>query len=194
MTHVSTSRGFTLIELMIAIAIFCIFMIIMAGVFARFVQTERHGISQSSLILDVQSAMDSFIKEARTGYGSTYAVASDGKSIAFRNQEGVCVGYRINPTTETFERSEHSGNLSGNCNVDDGSSGVFAPLTGEDTKIIEARFYPLPGSYDPATFTLKNQGVVTLALKAKSTKEKALTSEMSVQNTVTSRQVRAYDK
>lgn len=195
-THTSTNRGFTLIELMIAIGIFSIFLIIITGVFTKFVQTERHNIVQGSLVLDLQSAMESFIKEARTGYGSTYTMTLGGKGVAFRNQAGVCVSYRLNPVDGEFGRAEDPLNLEGECEEITFASIPFTPLTGNGTRITEVFFdvtksekAPTP-PYPP--YSILNQGVITLTLKANSTKLGVL--PLSIQNTVTSRQVRSYDE
>lgn len=190
MKHSSASKGFTLIELLIAIGIFSIFIVIITGVFSRFVEVERHSIAQGALILDVQSAVESFIKEARTGYGSTYWTL-DGKQVAFRNQSGVCVGYRVN-TAGVFERAEDPGS-EGSAECTNGSfQGVpFTALTGNGTKISEIFFDTTPSEFDQTTFVLENQGVITLSLTATPTKSKIL--PIRIQNTVTSRQTKAYD-
>lgn len=196
MNH-SYSKGFTLIELMIAIGIFSVFLIILAGVFSRFIEVERHGIAQGSLILDVQSAMESFIKEARTGYGSTYRT-ENGKQVAFRNQAGVCVSYRLSEVIEgtkkrgIFERAQALGNTSGECSGASFGGAQFTVLTSNTTNISSLFFDTTPSAYNPTTFALQNQGVITLSITA--TPTKADIPPIVIQNTVTSRQTRAYAK
>ncbi len=191
-THIPTNRGFTLIELMIAIGIFSIFLLIITGVFTKFVQTERHNIVQGSLVLDLQSAMESFIKEARTGYGSTYDMTLGGRGVAFRNQSGACVSYRLDAADGEFGRAEDFGNLEGDCNQATFRNISFTPLTGNGTRITDVFFDVTPSVKGSTPYSIKNQGVITLTLKANSTKPGVLPLE--IQNTVTSRQVRSYDE
>lgn len=190
MKHPSSSQGFTLIELMTAIALFSIFIIIMAGVFSRFVQVERHSIAQGSLILDLQSAVESFVKEARTGYGSTYRT-ENGKQVAFRNQAGICVVYRVN-TSGVFERAENAGNTSGACDSSLFASSSYRPLTSKDTNITDVLFDTTLSQFDESTLALENQGVITLTFTANSLKGNI--PPIRIQNTVTSRQVAAYEE
>ncbi len=188
MKNISSSKGFTLIELMTSISLFAVFIIIMAGVFSRFVETERHNIAQGALIVDVQSAMESFIKEARTGYGSTYRT-DNGQQVAFRNQAGACVVYRVS-SIGMFERAEKASNTSGECNSGLFSADEYVPITSKDTIISEA-FFDTTIATGPAGGSLANQGVVTLVLTAKSSRAEIVS--VRVQNSITSRQVAAYE-
>ena len=162
--------GFTLIELLIAIGIFSVFIVIMTGVFSRFVEVERHSIAQGALILDVQSAIESFVKEARTGYGSTYD--TDGsKQIAFRNQSGVCVGYRLNIIKRSGEKDRGAleraeDDTLSNCRPNNLSSASYTALTGKDTNISELRFVTTRAREKANTGRLEEQGFITNVLTA----------------------------
>lgn len=190
--------GFTLIELLIAIGIFSVLIVLITAIFGRFVEVERRSIAQGTLILDMQSAIESFIKEARTGYGSTYYGDGSGKQIAFRNQAGVCVGYRVRTIVESgksrgiFERAELGSNTSGQCTTGSFEPALYTPLTGGSTNISYIFFDTMPSAYNPSTFVLENQGVITINLTAAPVRSDIL--PVRVQNTVTSRQVKAYDK
>jgi prepilin-type N-terminal cleavage/methylation domain-containing protein len=180
-THLPT-RGFTLIELLIAIGIFAIFLLIMSGVFTRFMVVERHSIAQAQLISDLTSSLESFIKEARTGFGSTYTV--DGSEVAFRNQEGVCVAYRVRDGV--FERAEVTG---GDCVA--GSLGLtssrYAPITSNQTDVAGASFVT-SGQFEGEI--IRKQGVIAITLTAKSTRDDV--APITIQNSVTSRQTKVY--
>ncbi|HLC49422.1 MAG TPA: prepilin-type N-terminal cleavage/methylation domain-containing protein [Candidatus Andersenbacteria bacterium] len=185
------SRGFTLIELIIAIGIFSIFLIVYAGVFSRFIETQRHGIAQGALILDVQSAMEAFIKEARTAYGSTYDVTQDGKQVMFRNQSTACVSYRVT-RAGIFERGEAVSDPNGACPIDKFNGVLFAPITSTSTIISDVLFDITPSDFDSNTLVLGNQGVITLTMTVAPINSGVL--PISIQNTVTSRQILAYDE
>ncbi len=181
--------------MMIAIGIFSIFLMIMAGVFSRFVQTERHHISEGSLTLDLQSAIESFIKEARTGYGSTY-LPEGGTKTAFRNQSGICVSYRVNGSG-IFQRAENPSNTSGDCNSGQFGDAVYTPLTGEGTFISDVLFDVAQSVHGSEDYSIENQGVITLTLTANPVTadplKKSTVLPITIQNTVTSRQLKAYD-
>ena len=210
MKHVSLKNGFTLVELLISIGIFSVFIVIVSGVFGRFVEVQRHSIEQGVLILEVQSIVEAFIKEARTAYGSTYIVNNvTGNRIAFRNQTGACVGYKIGTVVangisrKAFQRAEDTAGATVNCTVAalEGLEGVvFTPLSSNAIEITDIYFdtsisnasCPLGSTCPPDDKKLDNQGVITFVITAKSTKGNI--PPLTVQNTVTSRQVKPYEE
>ncbi len=187
------NAAFTLIELLIAMGIFAVFMTIITGVFTNFIQVQRRAIAQGQLISDMTSALESFIKEARTGYGSTYA--GGGSEITFVNQNNMCIVYRV-ATTE-FQRAERS--ISNQIDADacldgtffNGQESRFAPITSNSSEITTINFQPLIAKDEnPKNDILENQGVITINLTAKSKKEGI--PPIKIQNSVTSRQMEAY--
>jgi prepilin-type N-terminal cleavage/methylation domain-containing protein len=181
-------KGFTMIELLVAIGIFGIFLVIVSGVFSRFMLVERHGIAEGQLISDLRSGMESFIKEARTGYGSTYQVSGSvtNNEAVFRNQSGYCVAYRVS-TSGVFERGEVAA-VGTDCTVNLFTNTSFSPLTGSQTKISEIHFNTVLPTV--AGGKLIRQGVMTVSITASSTVSDIL--PIQLQNTVTSRQMSVY--
>ncbi len=190
MTQRTSAAGFTLIELMISIGIFAVFLAIITGVFSRFVESQRHNIAQSALIADVQSGLESFAKEVRTGYGSTYFVFDDASGIAFINQAGVCVIYRVE--NGVLERAETEEDASG-CSQDASVGATFVPLTSNQT-VMHIKEDKLGISVDVAEEDggrLANQGSVTISITARSARSDV--APVSVRRTITSRQFAAYN-
>lgn len=186
------TAGFTLIELLIAIGIFAIFITIITGIFTNFMQVQRHAIAQGQLISDITSSLESFIKEARTGYGSTYN--SNGSNIAFVNQNGNCVAYRSKEIAadkrNEFQRAERLG--AENCTPESFAAEEyrFTPITSNVTSITVLTFAPtiaLDGNNDGI---LDNQGVIKITLTATSKKDGI--PPITIQNSVTSRQMEPY--
>lgn len=192
MKYSLNNRGFTLVELVTSIGLFAIFLVIMTGVFSRFVQVQRHSIEQGALILEVQSVMELFIKEARTAYGSTFRT-EDGSQVSFHNQAGTCVSYRWNTIKNIFERAENPASASGTCDSGDFTDSEYAPLTSKSIEITHALFDANPSAYTTGNPALESQGVITFTLTAKSLKSASSVLPLTVQNTVTSRQVNAYE-
>ncbi len=179
-----TKQGFTLIELLIAMGIFAVFITIITGVFTNFIQVQRHAIAQGQLISDMTSALEAFIKEARTGYGSTYT--ADGDAIAFVNQNKNCITFRV--IEEKFQRADAGGQ--DECSPEDVSSGRFTPLTSNTTEITGLTFDSVRAETENGI--LLNQGVITITLEATSTKDGI--PPISIQNSVTSRQMEPYEQ
>ncbi len=179
--------GFTLIELLIAMGIFAVFITIITGIFTNFIQVQRHAIAQSRMISDLTSAMEAFVKEARTGYGSTYSINGNADGIAFINQTGKeCVVYRKSDKN-IFERAVKA--VDDNCNPDSFASSSFTPITSSATQITNLMFV-IPKDVIVGNGLLKNQGVITINLTAKSTKDGI--PPIAIQNSVTSRQMEPY--
>lgn len=190
------TAAFTLIELLIAMGIFAIFITIITGVFTNFTQVERHAIAQSRMISDLTSAMEALVKEARTGYGSTYVTDGNG-GIAFVNQNAHCVEYRRrdkeNNNLFVFERAEQadiaSNGDAANCvDVFTDKDSSFTPITSNTTSITDLAFVPTPAESESGV--LKNQGVITINLTATSSKDGI--PPITIQNSVTSRQMEPY--
>ena len=187
------TAGFTMIELLVAIGIFGIFITIVTGIFAQFMLVERHSIAEGQLITDLRSAMESLVKEARTGYGSTYNVTADGTEVAFRNQAGECVSYRVHsdPSDPShigiFQRAA-VGNIGGDCIAGTIDDNFFSPLTGSQTNIDSIHFNTVIAS--TSGNTLLNQGVITVSMEAKSSTSDIL--PVQLENTITSRQMAPY--
>lgn len=179
------SLGFTMIELLVAIGIFGVLLIIVSGIFSRFMLIERHGIAEGQLISDLRSGMESFTKEARTAYGSTYNVTSSGNEIAFRNQAGECVSYRVN--NRVLQRAA-VGNIGSDCIAGSLNDALFSPLTGTQTNISSIHFNPIIAN--TAGSKLLNQGVVTVSITASSSTSDII--PIQLQNTITSRQMSPY--
>lgn len=176
-------KGFTLIELMIAMGILVILLALSVTVFSRFVNHERREISERSLQEDIRFALGLFMREARTAYASTYVNTDDG-GIVFQNQNGRCVKYRRS-TQNSWERSDIT--TSGTCD----SNTVFTnfdSLTSSTTKITRLDF-KMPPDVSVTPGVLSRQGFVTVVITAASAT--SAIPALELQTTVTARQVKA---
>ena len=177
-TH-NSIRGFTLIELVVAIGIFTTAVTLASGVFGHFVGTQRRDIAEQKLLEDVRFAMEIMERELRTGYGDTYAINASGSSLEFRNQERDCVRFELDDGAIT--RAQGSG---GACNFT-ASSGER--ITSKDVVIDDLRFDPIGSGVVVEDDKLIRQGFVTIILNAKSSKNNSLPS-FPIQSTVASKQ------
>jgi len=177
------NSGFTLIELVVAIGIFSIFMLIILGIFTRLVFSQRREIGEQELQEDLRLTLELFNREARLGFGETFEAGTD--AIAFRNQNGECVLYEVNGgRIVRDERAADSGLTCLWLDYDNKEE-----LTDNRTIIEELNFIISPSTVDADSGDLLKQGLVTVVVKARAGSEGAV---MRLQSTVASRQTQTY--
>lgn len=157
------TRGFTLIEVVVAMGIFSVMLLIIVGVFSRFVQIQRRQIGEQQLQEDIRLAMDLFNKEARTGFGDTFPSGSFSGEIQFRNQNNQCVRYSLDGGR--LARSAVDMSDFGGLGCDDVAYND-EKITGGKTFIDSLKFYSIPATVDAATSKLTSQGLIMVAIKA----------------------------
>lgn len=177
------TKGLTLIEIMMAMAILVIMLTLSVNIFSRFVANQRREIAERSLQEDIRFALELFMREARTGYASSYQPVAVDNGIVFLNQSGACVTYRLIDSTLSYARA---GGTVSDCNsstpfVD------FESVTGNTTKITRLDFKMPEGVSDNKK--MQRQGFVTVVIEAES--ENSNIPPLQLQTTVTSRQVKA---
>ncbi len=194
------SKGFTLIETVVALGILVLLLTLVAGSYGRFIGVQRDGIGQQEMQEDVRLFLQLFTREARTAFGNTYAILDQENTqdgVVFRNQEGHCVRYKFNSDAHTLERAEaNPANLGEHC-ADPTIYGPPRTLT--DTKnsvIANARFEAITAQPEfvlntrPEKSTLDQQGLVTIQLEAHPAADQD--DLLRLQTTVTSRQTTPY--
>lgn len=195
MSKRTSQRGFTLIEILVAIAIFSIALLIVIGAYSRFVRSQRSSIGSQELLEDVRLTLEVFNREARTAFGSTYRLLEDGNAdgITFRNQNGVCVLYLLQDGVLVRNQATTAQQA-----ADCSSLGLYNPAddapvsdAGNEVVIEELHFQVTPAAVGGDT-QLSSQGYVTVTMVIRpstGTERDAI----SLQSTVTSRQVISYE-
>lgn len=182
------TKGFTLIEVLMAVGIFASLLLITNGVFTRFVVTQRRDISEQDFQEDLRLAIEIFAREARTAYASSFAVLPAeetkdiGPALIFRNQNGLCVMHRRQGTS--WHRAEKQSNRE----CDQITYEETNSLTSKETKITQLDF-KIPTNILKGG-QLNRQGFITLMIEA-SSKNTSVPS-LQLQTTLTSRQIKAY--
>ncbi|MBI3250542.1 MAG: type II secretion system protein [Candidatus Andersenbacteria bacterium] len=189
-----TQKGFTLIEMVVATGLLAIFLLVFAGIFSSFVTNQRRDSSRQLVLEQLRLALEIMNRELRTAYGTSYTLTdSSGRSIMFRNQNGVCVHIRWRDNA--LERAEGPSSGS-NCPNSNFPASSYAALTSKDVAIEYARFDAIQaenGDSGPTNFpeaSLSSQGFVTVILSATDAAQNL--SPINLQSTVTSRQVIPY--
>jgi prepilin-type N-terminal cleavage/methylation domain-containing protein len=180
------NSGFTLLELVVAISLFSIFTAMILSLFTRFISTEKREIAQQALQDDMYYALETFNREARTAYGTSY-VTQDGSQLFFHNQNGDCVEYVF--ADGSIKRGQTSGGAANCADAPFNSSGLV-PLTSAETVISkkDSRFDPVAAQEQGDQLT--GQGFVTIIISA--TSRRSDLPPLKLQSSITSEQVIPY--
>ncbi|HNW20066.1 MAG TPA: prepilin-type N-terminal cleavage/methylation domain-containing protein [bacterium] len=96
--------GFTLIESMVAVAIFVLLIVSATNIFLSIVRSQRNTLSSKNAQESVSYALEVMTKELRMAKiddgscgaaESVYTVSADGDQIRFRNYQDICVTYSL---------------------------------------------------------------------------------------------------
>lgn len=185
-----TNHGFSLIEVVLSVGMLGIIVLLVSGVFTRFIALQRHDIAQQALQEDVRLALELFSREARTAYASTFAVVNgEGSALTFRNQNGDCVLYQVNPTTRQLERGEvKTGGT--DCDVSNFDNASLAAVTSRDTRFEVLRFDPVRSQANQEGLP-DRQGMITVIIEAVSRRDAEI--QLDLQTTVASRQMNLFE-
>lgn len=130
-THTS-QKGFTLVEMIVAVFIFTIVMLVATGALISIVEANRKAQSVKSVMNNLNFSLDSMTRAIRVG--NTYdcgiaTCASDGSdAFTFISTDGEEIEYRYNETDQSIERS-----------IDGGLS--YQTLTAPEVDVEFLRFY-----------------------------------------------------
>ena len=118
-SKIQDRRGFTLIELIIAIAVFSTVVSIAVGGFVRALRTQRQVVGLLSANSNASLVMEQMARELRTGYGfCPTSVPCSASELSFHSAAGDMVRYRL--TDGVLER---------------GVNDVFEPLTASNVSV-----------------------------------------------------------
>ena len=143
--HQHHLSGFTLVELLVAIALFSILVSIAAGGFVRALRSERQVSAMISAESNISIALEEMTRELRTGYlfchdpGSTSPTPACGCSSPNGQTPWTCQGIEFyNANGEQVDYALQNGLLERSDSAEDG--GVFAPLTSQNVSTTHLSF------------------------------------------------------
>jgi len=95
-------KGFTLIELIVAVGVFLVVMLIASGALISIIESNKKAQSFKAVMNNLNFAFEGMTRTIRVGKG--YVVSPNpGSSISFTNSQGVATGYRL--SNNQVERS-----------------------------------------------------------------------------------------
>ncbi|HEX8946812.1 MAG TPA: type II secretion system protein [Candidatus Paceibacterota bacterium] len=91
-----TRRGFTLIELMVAVGIFSIIMLLASSAYLALLAANRNERSSTEAVNNLTAAIDAMARDIRTGScGSNQCVPGTNTTFTFTSADGCAVTYRL---------------------------------------------------------------------------------------------------
>ena len=96
MTMARRTGGYTLVELIVSIALFSIVMLIVMAAYLAIISLDRQARAGSQLVSSLSFALDSMSRTIRTGTGYT----GGGTTFSFTDSTGQAVTYRLGPGTQ----------------------------------------------------------------------------------------------
>lgn len=196
----TTSAGFTLIEMLVSIALFAVVVTTSMGTLLVLIDANAKSQSIQISINNLSFALDAMTRQIRTGFdyycgaaqsnittgtapGSvrtgTLDCADGGQAIAFTDtRTGSRIAYAYNPTTRTIQRK-----------IDLGASrGSWEDMTGSNLSISDMEFVVRGApTYAPPGVTDRNQPTVTLYITAQVGDVSGLGAEFVIQTSLTQR-------
>ncbi|MEK7123536.1 MAG: prepilin-type N-terminal cleavage/methylation domain-containing protein [Patescibacteria group bacterium] len=165
-----TNKGFTLLELIVAIGVFSAVISASTGIFLSTLTAQRKAIALQNIQDNIRFAVESMAKEIRTG--KTFSANPERTQLNFINAAGASVVYRLSGTA--IERSQDNGT-------------TFLPITADNIEVSGLKFY-LSGEAE--SDGLQPKITITAKTRAKNVKI-AEQSEMYLETTISAREIQS---
>lgn len=187
------NKGYTLIEIMVAVGIFTVIIAAPTGFFVSALKAQQKALASQELFDNVSYGFEYMSRALRmakkelscdadeincaclknTGYGFNYEITRDGHGIRFNNYQtpSVCQEFFLDTTDNRIKESKNGGEA--------------IPLTSDKVKVISFKIGP-EASWDQSD---NEQPRVSLFLEAKGARGELseLQPEMKIQTTVSQR-------
>jgi prepilin-type N-terminal cleavage/methylation domain-containing protein len=174
------SKGFTLIEMLVSLAIFGLLLVAILGVFVHGYTSQNRIIELQAVQRDGSYIMETLSREIRMAKGTLEedgysAPGSTNPYFAFTNHDDKMTIYcLLDGSGNCRTNGEYFGMYK-----DGETGGVFTVINSSDVKITELRFYVSPGTSTAA------EPAVTIYMTLQSRKDAA--AKMTLQSTVAMR-------
>jgi prepilin-type N-terminal cleavage/methylation domain-containing protein len=161
---ISNNSGFTLIEMMVSVALFSIVLIVVMGSILTIVDVNRKSQSLTVVMNDLSFALDSFNRTVKTGEIETL----DGlhTAITILNQDEQRITYEYDSNAKAILRS-----------VEGGSQDV--PITSDEVEIERAEFTVFDGTDQQPRVLVLIRGVANVSPR--------ISSDFTIQTTISER-------
>lgn len=136
MTTQRNQRGYTLIELIVSIAVFSIVMLVTGAAFLALISLDRKARATNDLVTNLSYVVDSMERSIRTG--TAYSSTAASSCFSFTDANGILVSYRLWVTSSTgFGQVERRTGTFGAC-----TTGTWIGITDPRIDVENLYFYP----------------------------------------------------
>lgn len=161
-------KGFTLIEMLVSVAIFSIILVVIMGTIVTIVDVSRKARTMTEVMNNLNFTFESMTRTLKTATSTDVTVEGGKPIIVANNQDGKVIKYRIEEVDNKNKIQKSYDN------------GEYVDLTSEEVDITE---YIIEELY---TY---NQPRVFFSMKGRVETAKGIVSEFSMQATVSQRQL-----
>lgn len=127
-------KGFTLVEMLVAVALFLVVMVVALGALLSMSQANRKAQSIKAVVNNLNSSLESMTRNIRTG--RSYDLPNDPSRdyFTFIQSDGRYAAYCLDSTSKTIRRLIDTSPITALCSD-------FLPLTATEVKIEKLDFY-----------------------------------------------------
>lgn len=202
--HNKKERGFTIVEMMVAVALFAIVMIVAVGALLSLVTANRKAQALQSVMNNLNTTVDSMVRQIREGniYHCGTSPSSDITStqdcnngdtyLAFEPHDGTgsAAGKRIYQYVDVASDASCGIGYTGGCimrSISGGAPGTWTPVTAPEVNVTSMTFYVVGTAIGQSpTDTVQPKVVVVIKGVAGGTNTK-ITSTFHIQATAVQR-------
>lgn len=173
--------GFTLVELLVSIAIFSLVAVVIMGAVISIIDANRKAQTMASVINNLNFALESMTRSIKTGtFSEGWTSPISEHSLQICDEFGHALTYYFD---EPAQRIIVERWVDDDCN--DGGSSTQVPLTAPEVKITGLDFYGFPANDDPEEAA--TQPAVLMSVRGYMELKDGIRSDFNVQTTVAMR-------
>ena len=169
-------RGYSLVELIVAVGIFSMVMLIVMGVYLALISYDRQARATNQLVANLSFAIESMVRTIRTGSGYS-CTGNPCTTITFNDSEGQPVRYRLNGDGTI---GQCKGSLAASC-----SDSTATPLTDPHIAVGTLAFYVRGVGATGANATIQPQ--VTIVTRGTMATDAGKSIDFTIQTSGTQR-------
>jgi prepilin-type N-terminal cleavage/methylation domain-containing protein len=179
--NLTIQRGFTLIEILVAVAVFSLVIASISGIFVSVLQSQRKALASQALIDGISYNLEYISRALRMARkqtidlpaclsqsGLNYEITQGGQGIKFLNYQGICYEFYLNGT-RLFQNK----------------GGEILPITSQNLEVSSVKFNP---SGQSEIDNLQPRATISFYIKSKGQRPEEKT-EIRVQTTVSQREL-----
>lgn len=139
-----SNRGFTLIELMVAMTVFIILVALCAAIFIETLHAQQAITNITTDNESASEALEQISRDVRTGYSFVFDTSTETLVFISAQENNTAVGYEYSSSTQSIDRCLDADSTD-DCGINNGGQGVpgdYQPITPPGVIISGMSFIP----------------------------------------------------